>query len=73
MANAAIFHEVRREHDNGWSICLQWCRYNYDDGGSEHGYRFIWRRPNGKLQPGRMQGRLPSVEDAMALIEAARA
>lgn len=28
-----------------WKLCFQWCLYVYDDGTSENGYRFIWRRP----------------------------
>ena len=67
-------HEVRREYRDGWTLCFQWCRYVYDgeDRGDQHGYRFIWRRPDGTLQAARGQARLPSIQDALELMEAAR-
>src|ERR1700746_1625457 len=41
-----ITHPEHRR--NGWRLCLQWTRYQYDDGTEpESGYRFIWRRPMG--------------------------
>ena len=36
------------------------------------GYRFIWRRPDGSLQPARGQARLPSLADAELLMRLAR-
>lgn len=70
-------HEVNRRYSNGWTLCFQWCRYVYDaeDGEDRHdqrGYRFIWRRPDGTLQAARGQARIPSIQDAMELMEAAR-
>jgi hypothetical protein len=63
-ARVAVINEVQAvpdpEDDIGWRLSLQWCRYNYSDGGSELGYRFIWRKPNGNLQAARGQARLPS-------------
>lgn len=35
---------------DGWSLCLQWGEYRYNDGERHAGYRFIWRRPDGSLQ-----------------------
>jgi hypothetical protein len=55
-----------------WELCFQWCLYVYDNGSSENGYRFIWRRPDGNLQPARGQARIPSVGKAMGLIETAK-
>lgn len=57
---------------NQWELCLQWCLYVYDDGSSENGYRFIWRRPDGSLQPARGQARIPSLRQAMELMEMAK-
>lgn len=46
-----------------WLLCLQWCKYNYSDDTSSYGYRFIWRRPDGRgsLQSARGQARIPSL------------
>jgi hypothetical protein len=37
-----------------------------------HGYRFIWRRPDGSLQPARGQARILSLKAAEKLMEMAR-
>lgn len=55
-----------------WKLCFQWCIYQYGDGSSHKGYRFIWRRPDGRLQPARGQARLPSIADIEKLTEMAR-
>jgi hypothetical protein len=66
-----IAHPEHRH--NGWRLCLQWARYQYDDKSEpETGYRFIWRRPDGSLQPARGQARIPSLADAERLIWLAR-
>jgi hypothetical protein len=54
-----------------WQLELQWCRYCHDDGEMEHGYRFIWLRPDGSLQAARGQARIPSLSRANALIQKA--
>jgi hypothetical protein len=64
--------EIGEKCQNKYDLCLQWCLYVYDDGTSENGYRFIWRRPNGSLQPARGQARIPSLELAEKLIKEAR-
>jgi hypothetical protein len=51
--------------EDGWTLSFQWCLYVFDTGTSKSGYRFIWYRPDGTLQPARGQARLPS----MSLIE----
>jgi len=51
-----------------WELCFQWCLYLEDDGESYNGYRFIWRRPNGHLQPARGQARIPSIKMARELL-----
>jgi len=58
---------------NSWSLWLQYCRYIYDNGTLEMGYRFINRRQDGSLQPARGQARLPSLAQAEALMAMARA
>lgn len=65
-------HEASIQKESGWKLCLQWCVYQYGDGTSHKGYRFIWRRPNGKLQPARGQARLPSLNEAQKLTEIAQ-
>jgi len=59
--------------ESGYTIELHRCTFNgglLDDGEPEklHGYRFMWRGPNGNLQSFRGQARLSSREDIMALI-----
>jgi hypothetical protein len=55
-----------------WVICLQWCRYIYDDGELEYGFRFIWRRPDGSLQAARGQARIPDLKIVEELVNRAR-
>jgi hypothetical protein len=58
--------------DPGWKLCFQECTYNYGDGiGPQYGYRFIWRRPDGKLQAGRAQARIPAMTDISELTKKA--
>lgn len=73
MARVQVINQVPKESTEGqWTLCLQWCRYIYDDGNMETGFRFIWRRPNGSLQPARGQARIVSLKDAEQLIRMAR-
>ena len=68
-----IIHEVPRSmEDNQPTLCFQWCQYVYEDGTSEHGYRFIWRFRNGNLQPARGQARIPSIEKLEELVAQAK-
>ena len=46
--------------------------YHYDDGSTQDGYRFIWRRPDGSLQAARGQARIETYEQMMGLIEQAK-
>ncbi len=71
MARVQVINEVTNGEQGDWRLCFQWCRYIYDDGSMEQGYRFIWRRPDGSLQAARGQARLPSIEEAKNLMEAA--
>ena len=71
MASVTILNEVITGENNQWRLCFQWCEFNYDNGEMERGYRFIWRRPDGTLQPARGQARIPSAEDLFALIQMA--
>lgn len=54
----------------GWHLLLQWGIYKYSDKTEGFGYRFIYRRPDGKLQS-RGQARIPSLRDAQALMDRA--
>jgi len=72
MAYVTIINEARINQIEGqWILCFQWCQYNYDDGSNEHGYRIIWRRPNGNLQAARGQARIPSINILQQLINIA--
>lgn len=73
QARVQIINEVTdgaaAEH---WSLCYQWCRYIYDDGRMEMGFRFIWRRPvDRSLQAARGQARIPSAKVARELMKKA--
>jgi hypothetical protein len=67
-----VINEVSTNNVNWWNLCFQWCLYVYDDGTNEYGYRFIYRRPNGSLQPARGQARIPSVKILRKLIDEAK-
>jgi len=71
MANFNIEKEVSLSKDGGSKLCFQFGKYNYDDGGSGYGYRFIWRYPNGNLQPARGQACIPSIADMLELLSMA--
>ncbi len=71
MARVQVINEVTDGQKGEWVLCFQWCRYIYDDGSMQYGYRFIWRRPEGSLQAARGQARLPSIEAAKKLMEMA--
>jgi hypothetical protein len=66
LARVQVINETTLDTNpgpNDWTLWYQWCRYLYDDGGMDYGYRFIWRRPQsegGSLQAARGQARLPS-------------
>ena len=68
MANFSIQHEVTNGQIGQWRLCFQFGTYKYDDGSSEEGCRFIWREPNGNLQPARGQARIPSKQDLFELL-----
>ncbi len=53
MARVQVINSLKPEEGYGqqWRLILQWCRYFYDDGSIEHGYRFIRVTLEGRLQP----------------------
>ena len=69
QGRVVVLNEVSVGRDSDWKLCFQYCRYEYgrEEGGEENGYRFIWRRPNGKLQGARGQARIPSLADIQYL------
>jgi hypothetical protein len=72
MNDVTVHHEVRNGSEGAWQLCFQWVTYTYDTGTpSERGYRFIWRRPDGSLQPARGQTRIPSAADLFELLQLA--
>jgi len=80
MARAKIKNEVKLSEiekepfdwESNWDLCLQLVLYVYDDQEEEYGYRFIYRKPGGNLQPARGGARIPSLEVAEKLIQEAR-
>jgi len=71
MARVHALKETRLYSPGDWQLCFQWCRYDLDEEGSQFGYRFIWRRPDGDLQAARGQARIPSITEGRALMEKA--
>ena len=65
--NVKVIKEAIKASEGSWRLCFQYCEYQYSNGSSENGYRFIWRRPNGNLQAARGQARIPSLADIMEL------
>lgn len=74
MAHFKIYHEVPNSADNeqkDWKLYFQSGKYIYDNGKSDEGYRFIWRRPDGSLQAARGQARIPSKKELLELLDLA--
>lgn len=74
MNDVVIHHEVRSGAAGEWQLCFQWVTYALGDGARrDSGYRFIWRRPDGTLQPARGQARIPSAAALLGLLQQASA
>lgn len=74
MSNVEIHEEVMNGQAGDSRLCFHWVTYHFDDGSpSEHGYRFIWRRDDGTLQPARGQARIPTAADLFDLLSRAAA
>lgn len=73
-AQVEILREVpkRSVTDDDWTLHLQKVIYHYEDGTSEDGFRFIWRRPDGSLQAARGQARIPGEEELLSLYHQAK-
>ena len=76
-ARIHVQHEVSKVMGRGrkakWTLCLQYGTYVYEKGKPQEGFRFIWRRPDGRLQPARGQARIPRLANAQELISKALA
>ena len=73
MAQVKIHMQVPVNANSGdWTLCFQKVTYHYDDGSTQDGFRFIWRRPDGSLQAARGQARIESYEQMTALINQAK-
>lgn len=71
-AHVRVHDEVREPSADGHSLCFQRCTFDYGDGRSDEGYRFIWRTPEGNLKSTRGQARIPDASTLNSLTEAAR-
>lgn len=56
------------ETKGDWALHFQRVVYHFEDGHTEEGYRFIWRRPDGSLQAARGQARIPGRKELLELI-----
>jgi hypothetical protein len=78
MARVHVINETTLDTEAGsdaWTLWFQWCRYLFDGGGMQQGYRFIWKRPQsdgGSLQAARGQARIPSVRIINELVAKAQ-
>lgn len=70
MADFNIEHEVSLGNEGDWRLCFQWGSYRYEDGTSQDGYRFVWRRPDGSLQS-RGPARIPNAAAIFELLRLA--
>lgn len=68
MARFIIKNEVTNGEIGCWRLCFQYGIYQYEENEVENGYRFIWRKPDGSLQPARGQARIPSTADIFELL-----
>lgn len=59
----------KNKKEGKWTLCFQYCRYEMSAEEQYYGYRFIWRTPEGKLQPARGQARIPSIKIAKELMD----
>jgi len=66
-----VLDEVLHDEESGRSLCFQRCRYVFDNGTIEEGFRFIWRHADGRLQGARGQARIPSLRIAQVLLDQA--
>ncbi|HGO9415604.1 TPA: hypothetical protein ACLBZX_004051 [Bacillus cereus] len=74
-ARVQVINEVAYDKNavgTAWVLCLQWCRYIYNDGTMQMGFRFIWRREDGTLQAARGQARIPDLDMAATLMQKAK-
>ena len=67
QARVIVLNSTEKDMGEGWTLCFQYCRYQFADHEQE-GYRFIWKTPQGRLQPARGQARIPSIAVALELI-----
>jgi hypothetical protein len=74
QTRVVVLGEIRQPcRPNGWSLAFQRVIYNYPDGEApEGGFRFIWYKDTGDLQPARGQARIPTLDDAESLIRQAQ-
>lgn len=72
VLNETTWHDLAQ---TDMALAFQWCRYLYDDGKVEHGYRFIWKRPSeggAQQQAARGQARIPSIVVLEQLVRQAK-
>ena len=72
MARVHVIDSVFKEYPSKWKLCFQWCLYDYENGKSDKGFRFIWKTPEGKLQAARGQARIPDIDAIHELTEQAK-
>ena len=41
MARVHVIDSVFKEYPSKWKLCFQWCLYDYENGKSDKGFRFI--------------------------------
>jgi hypothetical protein len=69
MAWVEVLNEIDPGAPNTWRLCFQRVVYNYDNGDTQDGFRFIWRTEANKLQPARGQARIEDASTLFNLLE----
>lgn len=64
-----LFEEI--VEGKGDSLCLQFCRYCYDDGTTDTAYRVIRRSREGNLKAQRGQAGIPDLNTLKSLVDKA--
>ena len=70
MTRVHVINSTEKKYEGGFSLALEYCLYQYDKeagGGSDLGFRFIWKKPEGQRLAHRGQARIPSKKDSDSL------
>lgn len=70
--NPVVLHEDCHAPVDGYTLCLQRCRYTHNGEPQRDGYRFVWKTPDGTPIDADTQAIIPSLTVLMDLAEATK-